>query len=306
MRLLRLRSPFSTLANAFNKSLLTVSIESASVRLMAIDGKKVTAWLNMPFNPRMVSDGRIEDPTGLSNVMKNAVMRMDIRLGRIIAAFPSPRVTSRIMTLPSVRAMRPDTVLPREARRVMGSAVDYHDLFWTPLSKVGIEQNYYLLAAPKGELMTLLQTLVLSGLRPKKVDARALALARGVGVASGFILNVEIYALDVVVVVNYVPLAVSHRELQVGLSIGDLVEEVIDGFQNTAEYYVDRNPLTPMPADSPLILTGGHPQIGSEFLRTIGDGLRRDLYLPSPELDYPENFPVIQYIVNVGLALKNR
>ena len=171
MRLLRLRSPFSTLANAFNKSLLTVSIESASVRLMAIDGEKVTAWLNMPFNPRMVSDGRIEDPTGLSNVMKNAVMRMDIRLGRIIAAFPSPRVTSRIMTLPSVRAMRPDTVLPREARRVMGSAVDYHDLFWTPLSKVGIEQNYYLLAAPKGELMTFLQTLVLSGLRLKKVDA---------------------------------------------------------------------------------------------------------------------------------------
>ena len=246
-----------------------MSIEDGSIRLMASEGRRVSAWLNMPFNPRMVSNGRIEDPQGLSTVIKNGVARLGIKPGSVATAFPSPRITTRIVSLPA-RGMQPDTVLPREARRLMGSAVDYHDLFWAPLSSSGLEQRFYLLAAPKGELLTFMQTLSLSGFRPKRVDARALALTRGVGVASAFILNVETYGFDVLMVLDYVPLMASHRELQAGLGVEDLVEEIMDEFQNFSEQYIERNPSAPNTQTTPIYLTGGHPQVDRGFAQTMG------------------------------------
>ena len=46
--------------NPFNRTLLTLGIEGGSVRLLASEGRTVLGWLSTPFNPRMVSDGRIE------------------------------------------------------------------------------------------------------------------------------------------------------------------------------------------------------------------------------------------------------
>ncbi len=293
-----------SLDNLFNKTLLTVSIESTSIRLMAAEGRRVRAWLNMPFNPRMVSNGQVEDPSGLSTVIKNALTRLGVKLGTVVAAFPSSRITSRVMTLPDVRGMNPKIVLPREARRTMGSAADYNYLFWVPLGKVGLEQRYYLLAAPKSELASFLQTLALSGLRPKKVDSRALALTRGVGVNSTFILNLESGGFDIMVVMDYVPMVITHRELPLGQGVGDLIEEIVDEFQSCTEYYSERNPAAPIPRNTPVFLTGGHPQVNPDFAFTLRESLGRELFFPNPPIEYPQDFPLVQYMVNVGLALK--
>ena len=172
------------------------------------------------------------------------------------------------------------------------------------LGKEGLERRYYLVAAPKTELVTLLQTLVMAGLRPKKVDSRPLALTRGVGAPSAFILNVETYGLDVIVVVEHVPLMVFQRQLQLGIGTEDLVDEILDEFQNGVEYNRERNPSAPISANAPVYLTGAHPQLNSGFTQILTTSLRRDLLLPEPPLTYPEDFPVSQYMVNVGLALK--
>ena len=290
--------------NPFSRVLLTIGIENANVRLMAVEGRKVIGWLSVPFNPKLVSDGRIDDPSGLSTVIKQATARLGLKPGAKAAAFPSPRITSHVITLPDVRGMHPDSVLPREARRIMGAAVDYHDLFWTPLGKAGLTRRYYLLAAPRAELVTFFQALAQSGLRPRVVDARGLALTRGVGAASAFIFNVEAYGLDVLVVSDYVPVLVSHRELQLGQGIGNLAEDMIDEFQNSTEQYRDRVPSAPLPQNAPVYLTGGHPLVNADLLRALQRSLGRELLIPEPPMQYPEDFPLVQYMVNVGLALK--
>ena len=80
----------------------------------------------------------------------------------------------------------------------------------------------------------------------------------------------------------------------------------LDEFQSAMEYYGDRNPGIPIPQSTPVYLTGGHPQLNLEFARTLEGNLNRNLFFPDPPLDYPENFPLLQYMVNVGLALKTR
>ena len=302
----RLRESLGPLRNPFSNSLLTLSVESGSIRLMTSEKGRVASWLNMPFNPRLVSDGQIQDPEAMSTVIRNAVGRLGVRGTTLVSAFPSPRVTSRVMNFPSVGAVRPNTIIPREARRVMGSAVDCHDLFWTSLGKVGLQQRYYLLAAPKGELVTFLQTLALSGFKPRSVDARFLALTRGVGVTPSLILSVESLGFDVLVVVGYIPLVVFHRELQMGLGADDLTAEIVDEVQGAIEYHTDRYPAAVLPPNAPVYFTRGHPLVTVDFAQTLGNSLTREVRFPNPAIEYPEDFPVPQYMVNVGLALKHR
>ena len=300
----KLTTPLSELGSPFAKGVLTFSIEGTTLRLMASEGRRIHRWLSVPFNPRIVSNGRIEDPTSLSTVIKSALVKMGNKPGPLVAAFPSPRVTSRIMTLPPVKGMRADRVIPREARNTMGSAVDYHDLFWSPLSTSAMDQRYFLLAAPKGELVTFLQTLSMSGLKPKKVDTRALALTRAIGADSALILNVEKSGLDVLVVVDYVPMVVSQRELQQGQVMEDLTEEIAEEFQNITENYSDRHLGGGPLSNSQVYLTGAHPGIGSGLAQALEERLGQELYFPDPPMEYPEDFPLTMYMVNGGLALK--
>ena len=137
----KLKGPLGQLDNPFSKTLLTISMERTGFRLMVSEGPRVIWWLRMPFNPRMLSDGHIEDPHAMAAVLRNAVSRLGIKIGKVVAAFPSSRVTFHVVALPAVKGMRPEAVLPGEARRLMGSAVDYYYLFWTPLSKVGLENG---------------------------------------------------------------------------------------------------------------------------------------------------------------------
>ena len=142
----------SQLGGRFAKDLLTLSLEASSVRLMVSSGRNISGGLNMPVNPRLVTDGRVEDPAGLSQIIKNGVSRLGFKGGAVVAAFPSLRVNARILNLPSVRGIKPEMAIPREARRIIGSALDFQELFWAPINVVGGGQSYYLVAAPKTEL----------------------------------------------------------------------------------------------------------------------------------------------------------
>lgn len=145
----------------------------------------------------------------------------------------------------------------------------------------------------------------MSGLNIKKVDSNALALARSVGIASAVILNLDSYGLDVVLILDHVPMSMTHRELQVGLGTEDLVEEIQYELQNFTEYYNGHNPMAPFPQNIPIYLVGSHPQIDSGLVQTLEYSLQRGISSPAPLIEPPpENFPLLQYMVNVGLALK--
>ena len=147
----------SSISNPFNKPVLTLSIEGSNVRLMTAEAGRISEWLELPFHPRAVNDGQIADPARLGQVIKIGVARLGLTLTDVVAAFPSSRISFHMMSLPTTAGIRPDRAIPREARRIMGSALDYHYPFWNSLGREGLEERYYLLAAPKGELAAFFQ-----------------------------------------------------------------------------------------------------------------------------------------------------
>ena len=131
-----------------------------------------------------------------------------------------------------------------------------------------------------------------------------MALTRAVGAASAHILNIETNGLDLVVVSDYVPQSATHMQLSLGMPMEELVGEIVEEFQTTTGQGGDANSPASFSGNTPVYVCGGHPQLNSGLTEALGDILGRQLFLPDPPMDYPEDFLVDQFMVNVGLALK--
>ncbi|MBI2165519.1 MAG: hypothetical protein HYU29_03840 [Chloroflexi bacterium] len=284
---------------------MTVSLDGPSLSLLSAKGNSILSWLTMPFNPRLLSAAGVQDPKGLSSVISSAVQRMGKAPRTVLVAYAG-RLTSRLMALPPVKGVNPDILVPREARRLMGTAADYQHLFWAPVEAASGTTQYLLLAAPRTDLNNFVQSLLLAGLRPKRVEARPLALARAVGSPDAIIINLGQDQMEVLVLARHIPFVTAQRALRLGLSAEDLVSEIVDEVQRALAFYNERNPGATLPASTPLYLSGRHHLVREGGHQLLQTALQRPVQPPGPHIiSYPADFPVSEYLVNVGLALRS-
>ncbi|MBI2857381.1 MAG: hypothetical protein HYX95_03590 [Chloroflexi bacterium] len=283
---------------------LTLAIEGPTLRLLQVQKGCVTSWTTLPFNPSLMQDGRVANPAGLAEVIKNGLARLNGGQGPLVTVFPGTRLTIRVLAIPRVRGVKPEVMVPREARRILGAAAEQQILFWTPLKGTQMELRYFLVAVPRAEMARFMETLELSGLKPRKVDARSLALARAVSEPTGVVLRLEPADLDVTIVVDKVPQLFAWRALEFGMSPEDLLDELADAVQTTVIFHASRAEGASLPPEAPLLLVGGHPQIDESLARALTQRVGREVRCPTSPIPAPDDFPALEYLVNLGLALK--
>lgn len=283
-------------------SLLTLSIEGATLNLLLVKKGRIVSWLTVPFNPRMVNRGFIQDPPALSGVLKTAVARLGGRGAGVIAAYSGASIVTRVLTVSGVQGSNLEGFINRESRRFLGTATDSHHLFWAPLDEE-LKGRYYVVAVPRREMDNFMQTMTLGGLRPKTVEPPSIALARGVGMSDATILNVGPDRLEVMRVNGFLPEITTQRDLDLGMSAQELVAAVSDEVERATSYYAEGNPSESPPTETPTYLVGRHPQVDESLAGALQASLRRPVLLPTTSLPSPPDFPVAQYVVNVGLAL---
>ena len=92
---------------------------------------------------------------------------------------------------------------------------------------------------------------------------------------------------------------------QDNLTVDDRAEHLARTIGITVDFYNSRHPGTPLAPDTPMFITG---RISSDLALT--EKLQARLGYPleplTPPLEYPEDLPVSQYAVNIGLALKGK
>lgn len=287
------------------RPIMALSLEGSTVRIVVCRKGAITSWLSLPFNPRLLRDGLVEDPEGLATVIRNALARVGPLRARVIAAFSGARSVTRIITLPRLRGVGPEVVVPREARRLMGVTVENAYLFWARLERTETRERYYVLATPKAGIRAFLDTLRLSGLRPEKVDLKAVALARAIGQDQAIIANLEMDALDVVAVKDCIPTVISNVPLEGGIfETEELASIIVSEVQQCITYHNERNRPNIIGSSVAVFLCGGHPHIDQSLLTALGTQLGRPAQFPSSVIRHPPDFPPLQYMVNIGLVLK--
>ncbi len=292
--------------NPLQRAVITVNVEGSSLRMTASRGRRILAWLNLPFNPTLVDEGQITNPQEMAVVLRNALKRLGYTPASVRAAYSASRGIVRLVNIPKTPGVRTVQVLEREARRLLGAGVDQNHIFWRRLTTTPTEQRYVFVAIPRAVLNNYLEALTLSRLRPALVELKGLALARVAGDARSLVVNVEQSSISTTLMEAFVPELVATNALDdaIAFSEEDLGLQLVEEVRAAVEFYDQRFPGSER-ASLPVYLTGGHPLLDSpRFPSMLTEALGITLTpLPQPRLTFDEDFPLPAFFVNVGLLL---
>ena len=287
-------------------SLLTLSIEGISLKLLASQGKRVSAWSITQINPRFLKGGFVADPQGLASVIRAAASKKEFsQRHRVLASIPAFHSVCRTLELPNLPEVRPDVAIPQQARRDFGYSAENSILRWKPLASVGGRPRFFIVSVPREPVITLIETLKLAGLHPDKIETTIFALSRAVNQSQAIIVAVEPNSLDSIILKDGMPLATRSTFLgerpQDSESLATLVTDALDSI---ISFYNERYPDNPVPPNIPVYLFGSSLSLNANIVSEVETALGYPVSEFKPPVLYPQNFLKADFVVNIGLMLK--
>ncbi len=214
------------------------------------------------------------------------------------------RTLPRLLRLPQVDKKILEESIINEAERQLPLPIGE---LYTPraqLSDEDAEARYLTVAMSKNQVDLQVDALQAARLKSFEIDVKPLALARAVNSENAIICDIELDRAELAIIVDGVLnlariLHFSGHEL----SIDDKASYVASELTKTLAHYESRHSDGPIGPDVPLFLVGtlaSRPEVRALIAQEIDNPLQ-ELEL---ELQYPEDFPVLQFAACVGLAMK--
>jgi len=290
---------------SLGKKVITLDIDSTAIRLLETRGDRVTKWASVSLEPGEVEGEVVSNPQALSTKVKQLMASSGIKGKKVSASFSGLYSVSRILPLSNLPGglTTPQAVL-EAASEIMPVDTDKLYLSWQTIATGEGAQEVFVVGVPQDIIDAEVRALRAAGINPHILDLKTMALARVVNREQALILNIEPSSFDIVVVVNGVPQIMRTIAWeQDKLTTDDKVEHLATTLRLTADFYSSRHPDTPLDPATPLFITGqmsGDPALREKLQARLGYPFEP----LAPPLKYPENLPVSQYAVNIGLALK--
>jgi hypothetical protein len=218
------------------------------------------------------------------------------------------------MTLPDIKENLLEEAIQRKAKQEFPTPAHETDFAWKIVRRSNNEVTLYVLAIPKIIIDQQIETLRRIRIKPKVMDAKPLALMHAVNKDRCIIVNLEDYSIAVILVVNHLPAIVrtiplENEELTKEAKLNLLSQELA----RTTKFYNESHKAHPLPEKTLVFPTGEHfeyPRYEERLLKspTILNRLEIStpypIQTPDPPLTYPEDLPIADYAVNLGLAVK--
>ncbi|UCG10714.1 MAG: pilus assembly protein PilM [Dehalococcoidia bacterium] len=286
---------------------VTLDIDSTTIRLLETKGKAIKTWASASLESSEVASkekaSREAQPMGV--VVKELMNSSGIKARHITASVSGLYSVSRIVPTPTpapgstieeaFEDLTQDTIPLVEERLYFA---------WQTISAGEGEPNALLIGVPRDTIDNEVQSLKAVGINPSILELKAIALTRVVNREQALILNTEPASFDIVVVVNSIPEIIRTLPWQPEkLTPEEKAEHLAMTVELTVDFHNARHPNTPLNPKIPLFITGQIPDeaISRDKLEAKSGYLIEPL---APPLEYPTEFPVSQYAVNIGLALR--
>ena len=291
-------------------------IEGFSVKMLVFSGKKIESWYSAPLNANWVKEGLVASPEYVGGIMADLVREKRMPRSGVLAALPSAGSGNQVLSLPSMgrlRGRKLNEVVHRELRRVMPGSAEVDYIYSQLLQGNGVKQKQkvFALAVPRVNVMSMVETSHAAGISMKALELRPFALARAVGCKSGIIVHGEVDSIEVVVIDKSLPALFRH--ISIKETVANAVPTVETAFQilfrdlpTTIEYYVRMNPdNTSINSETPVYFSG-NLSVEYDAGKNLETATGRQVSSVEPPLECPANFPLAQYLVNVGLMMKGK
>ncbi len=286
-------------------SKIFLTMEHGFIKLLLCRGRMVEQHRVIIASPDFFREGLVRDGARVGGMIRSALEEMEVKPTKTIGAVPGFQTYMKVIEFPKSSGFDPEIVIPREAARNMGVSQSTSRLTWQRIDGVADRSRWLVMSAARRAIEAYLKTAAESQLRVSALDLRAFALSRAVNRSEAIIAWIAPDGCDVVVVRNSIPVA--HQALFWGAEPVEglvLVYRLTEIIERTVSGYDAENPDGPLPGETPMYICGSPISFDKSVVTQVGDSLQRVVGELAPPLDYPEDFPVDDFVVNMGLALR--
>ncbi len=286
------------------KNVVTLYIDDSNLRLLVAKGKQIKKWADLPLEPGLIRDGVVLDEAKLAAKIRELLKAQRVKARKVITGLSGLHCLSRAITLPQLpKAMLAEAVR-QEAEKALPVPLEQLYISWQIISVSKEEIQVFLAALPRNAADTSVETLRQAGVKPYLMDLAPLALTRVVKEATAVIVDVKPTAFDIVVMVEGVPHPVRTIPLpSEALSLQEKLPTIREELERTIKFYNSSHPEKPLETSLPIFVSGELAD-EPELWQSLSDELGYPVLPLSSPLKCPKGLASSQYMVNIGLALK--
>jgi len=282
----------------------TLFIDDTNIRLLVTKGKRVQKWARLPLEPDLVRDGVILEEAQVVDRLKELFKLQKVSAKKVIAGISGLNSIYRLITLPELPEAVRDEAVRHEARRVIPVSLDQVYLAYQSLPSPPGEMRLFLTAFPRNAADALIRTLRQAGVEPYLMDLAPLALCRTANEPRAIIINVWSTNLDIVVMADRVPQVLRSLSLPgEATSLSEMLPAITEELERTITFYNSSHLENPLDSTVPILVSGDLAEAPDTWQALAGKAGYSVSILPSP-MEFPEGFDPSQFMVNLGLALK--
>ncbi len=283
---------------------VTLYLEDTGIKLLLTKDRQVEKWASLLLPPGLVSDGVIMDEVQVAARINDLLQLQEIRSRKVTVALSGLNSIFRLITLPELPAPIIPEAIKNEANRVIPMPLEQVYLAHQVLPSPSGETSVFLVAFPRNSTDALVRTLDRAGLNIKKLDIAPLALARNADVPQAIIVNSWLSNADIVIMNDSIPQVIRSLSLPTeSTTLADKLPSIAEELNRTISFYNSSHTDHPLDSATPLFVTGDLCQEPESWPALVGKLKLSVSALPSL-IEAPEAFDSSQYMVNIGLALK--
>jgi len=286
------------------KKVTTLFVRDTGISLLVIKGGRIEKWASLPLQPGLVTQGLIADEAQVAARIEQVFEETKTKKKNVVTALSGHDSLYRIITLPEL----PDAVLPeairREARRTIPTPLEevYYSYQRLPSSKG--ETRLFLVTFPRNSADALVRTLRRAGVKPYVMDLAPLALSRIPDEPRAIIVNARLDHVDVIALTDRLPQVVRRVSLPTETqSLEERLPFIAEEFNRTVAFYNSSHTDKPLDAGVPVFVCGDLAGVPQTWQAVVG-GAGYTVSALRPPLEAPEGFNTDEFMVNIGLALK--
>ena len=287
------------------KPVIALSIEHGYIKLLVTSGRDVVHYRAVLASPQFFHEGLVRDTARVGAMVKNMLNELGVTGRQAIGVAPGFQASLRLLEFPKARGFDAEVVIPRTASRTMGVSQEHSALTWRETRGTADRRRWMVMAAARRAVSGFVETAHAAELTVAVMDMRPFALARAVNQPNAYIAWVAPDGCDVVVVRDSIP--VSYQSLFWGAEPVEgvvLVYRLTEIIERTAAGYDQASTEGPMPTETPLYVCGSPIGVDPSIASQVAESLQRTAGVLAPPVTAPEDFPIQDFVVNVGLALR--
>ncbi len=283
---------------------VTLFIDDTNIRLLVARGKQVQKWARLPLEPGLVRDGVILDEAQVADKLNELFKMEKITAKKVIAGLSGLNSLYRLITLPELPEAVLAEAVKHEARRVIPVSLDQVYLSYQSLPAPKGETRLFLVAFPRNAADALVRTLRQAGVEPYLMDLAPLALCRNANEPRAIVINAWLTHLDIVVMADRVPQVIRSLSLPTeATSPSEMLPAIAEELERTITFYNSSHLEKPLDSTVPILVSGDLAEAPESWQSLAGKSTHSVAILPSL-MEFPEGFNPSQFMVNIGLSLK--